>query len=43
MRERILDRAAVELALKSGPTRSAAVSGEIFSHLDLELWIRDSA
>jgi asparagine synthase (glutamine-hydrolysing) len=39
----ILDRAAVEQALTSGPTRSAAVSGEIFSHLDLELWIRDSA
>jgi asparagine synthase (glutamine-hydrolysing) len=39
----ILDRAAVELALKSGPTRSNTVNGEIFSHLDLELWIRDSA
>jgi asparagine synthase (glutamine-hydrolysing) len=38
----ILDRSAVELALKSGPTRSSAVNGEIFSHLDLELWIRDS-
>jgi asparagine synthase (glutamine-hydrolysing) len=42
-RQGILDRSAVELALKSGPTRSSAVSGEIFSHLDLELWIRDSA
>jgi asparagine synthase (glutamine-hydrolysing) len=39
----ILDRAAVELALKNGPTRSSADSGEILSHLDLELWIRDSA
>jgi asparagine synthase (glutamine-hydrolysing) len=43
VREGILDREAVELALKSGPTRSAAVSGEIFSHLDLELWVRDCA
>jgi len=42
MREGILDHAAVELALKSGPTRSNAISAEIFSHLDLELWIRDS-
>ena len=43
VREGILNRAAVELALKSGPTLSAAVSGELFSHLDLELWIRDCA
>ena len=43
MREGILDHAAVELALKSGPTCSNAISAEIFSHLDLELWIRDSA
>jgi asparagine synthase (glutamine-hydrolysing) len=43
MRQGILDRTAVELALKSGPTRSSAISGEIFSHLDLELWIRDRA
>ncbi|HEX3912162.1 MAG TPA: asparagine synthase-related protein [Steroidobacteraceae bacterium] len=42
-RQGILDRAALELALRSGPSRSSAVSGEIFSHLDLELWIRDSA
>src|ERR1700722_11040914 len=42
-RQGILDRAAVELALEGGPTRSDAVSGELFSHLDLELWIRDSA
>ena len=42
-RQGILDRAAVELALEGGPTRSSTVSGEIFSHLDLELWIRDSA
>jgi asparagine synthase (glutamine-hydrolysing) len=39
----ILDRGALDLALKGGPTRSNAVCGEIFSHLDLELWIRDSA
>jgi hypothetical protein len=38
-----LDRAAVELALRSGPTRSTAIIAEIFSHLDLELWIRDSS
>jgi asparagine synthase (glutamine-hydrolysing) len=42
-RQGILDRAAVERALEGGPTRSDAVSGELFSHLDLELWIRDSA
>jgi asparagine synthase (glutamine-hydrolysing) len=39
-RERILDRAAVELALSQGPTKSRAVSGEILRHLDLELWLR---
>jgi asparagine synthase (glutamine-hydrolysing) len=43
VREGILDRKAVEQALRSGPTRGEAVSAEIFSHLDLELWIRDSA
>jgi asparagine synthase (glutamine-hydrolysing) len=42
-REGILDRSAVELALKSGPSRSTAISAEIMSHLDLELWIRDCA
>jgi asparagine synthase (glutamine-hydrolysing) len=43
VRRGILDRAAVELALKNGPTSSGADSGELLSHLDLELWIRDSA
>jgi asparagine synthase (glutamine-hydrolysing) len=43
VRRGILDRAAVEGALQNGPTRSSAESGEILSHLDLELWIRDSA
>jgi asparagine synthase (glutamine-hydrolysing) len=43
MKERILDRAAVEQALGSAPSRSSAISSEILSHLDLELWIRDSA
>jgi asparagine synthase (glutamine-hydrolysing) len=43
VRQGILNRAAVELALESGPTLSAAVSGELYSHLDLELWIRDCA
>jgi asparagine synthase (glutamine-hydrolysing) len=42
VRRGILDRVAVELALKDGPTRSKALSAEIVSHLDLELWIRDS-
>jgi asparagine synthase (glutamine-hydrolysing) len=41
VRERILDRAALELALRVGPTKSAAISPEIINHLDLELWIRD--
>jgi asparagine synthase (glutamine-hydrolysing) len=39
-RERILDRAAVELALRGGPTKSPAISAEILRHLDLELWIQ---
>jgi asparagine synthase (glutamine-hydrolysing) len=43
VKQGILDRAAMELALKNGPTVSSALSGEILSHLDLELWIRDSA
>lgn len=43
VRERILDRAAVELALQNVPTRSRVVSGEILQHMDLELWIRHSA
>jgi len=42
VREGILDRAALELALRGGPTRSAALGAEIVSHLDLELWLRDS-
>jgi asparagine synthase (glutamine-hydrolysing) len=43
MRERILDRAAVELSLQNAPTISAVLGGEILSHVDLELWIRNSA
>jgi asparagine synthase (glutamine-hydrolysing) len=43
MRENILDRGAVELALQSSPTESAALSGEVLSHVDLELWIRNFA
>jgi asparagine synthase (glutamine-hydrolysing) len=42
MRERILDRAAVELALKNAPTVSTVLAGEILTHVDLELWIRNS-
>jgi asparagine synthase (glutamine-hydrolysing) len=41
VREGILDRKALELALRAGPTRSAAIGAEIVNHLDLELWIRD--
>ena len=41
-KERILDRAAVELALRTGPTKSRALSSEILRHLDLELWIARS-
>jgi asparagine synthase (glutamine-hydrolysing) len=36
----ILDRASVEMALKNGPSRSRALSGEILRHMDLELWSR---
>jgi len=43
VKERILDRAAVELALRRDPTRSAATGGEILRHLDLELWLRHGA
>jgi asparagine synthase (glutamine-hydrolysing) len=42
VRERILDRAAVELALSGNPSRSSAIGGEVMNHLDLELWIRNS-
>jgi asparagine synthase (glutamine-hydrolysing) len=43
VKERILDRDAVELALGNGPSASSAFGSEILSHLDLELWIRDCA
>ena len=43
VREHILDQAALELALSGGPSRSAAIGGEVMNHLDLELWIRNSA
>jgi asparagine synthase (glutamine-hydrolysing) len=43
MKEGILDRVAVEQALRNGPTSSNAIGSEILSHLDLELWIRGSA
>jgi asparagine synthase (glutamine-hydrolysing) len=42
VREGILEREALELALRGGPTRSATLGAEIISHLDLELWLRDS-
>jgi asparagine synthase (glutamine-hydrolysing) len=38
VRERILNRAALELALSGEPSKSDAISGEILSHLDVELW-----
>jgi asparagine synthase (glutamine-hydrolysing) len=41
-KERILDRDAIELALRSAPSKSAALSGEIFNHLDLALWLQRS-
>jgi asparagine synthase (glutamine-hydrolysing) len=43
VKERILDRAAIELALRQDPTRSTATGGEILRHLDLELWLRHGA
>jgi len=43
VRERILDRAALERALRDAPSGSKAIGSEILSHLDVELWIRDSA
>jgi len=43
VKERILNRAAVEQALRLGPSSSSAIGSEILSHLDIELWIRDSA
>jgi asparagine synthase (glutamine-hydrolysing) len=43
VKERLLNRAAVEQALSDGPTRSGAIGSEILMHLDLELWIRDLA
>jgi asparagine synthase (glutamine-hydrolysing) len=42
MKERVLDRATVELALKNSPTASTVLAGEILSHVDLELWIGNS-
>jgi len=42
VKDGILDRKALELSLRRGPTRSPALGAEIISHLDLELWIRDS-
>jgi asparagine synthase (glutamine-hydrolysing) len=43
VRERILDRTAVEQALRHEVSSSGAVGSEILSHLDAELWLRDSA
>jgi asparagine synthase (glutamine-hydrolysing) len=43
IKERILDRVAVEQALREGPSSSSAINSEILGHLELELWIRDSA
>lgn len=43
VKERILNRAAVEQALREGPSGSSAIGSEILSDLDIELWIRDSA
>jgi asparagine synthase (glutamine-hydrolysing) len=43
VKDRILNRDAVELALGNAPSTSSALGSEILSHLDLELWIRDCA
>jgi asparagine synthase (glutamine-hydrolysing) len=43
VKERILNRAAVEQALRDGPSGGSAIGSEILSDLDIELWIRDSA
>jgi asparagine synthase (glutamine-hydrolysing) len=42
VKERILNRAAVEQALLEDLSSSSAIGSEILSHLDVELWIRDS-
>jgi asparagine synthase (glutamine-hydrolysing) len=42
VKEGILDRVAVDQALRRGPSSSSAISSEVLSHLDLELWIRDN-
>lgn len=39
-RDGLLDRAMLEEALSSGPSKSAVYPGEIFRHLDSELWAR---
>jgi asparagine synthase (glutamine-hydrolysing) len=41
VKERILDREAVDTALAGGPTKSRATNEEILRHLDLELWARN--
>jgi asparagine synthase (glutamine-hydrolysing) len=43
VKEGILDRAAVELAVRAAPSRSSAISGELMNDLDLELWVRNAA
>jgi asparagine synthase (glutamine-hydrolysing) len=43
VKEGVLNRAAVEQALRCEPGSGSAIGSEILSHLDVELWIRDSA
>lgn len=38
--EGLLDRAAIEAALSTGPSKSAVLPGELFKHLDVEIWAR---
>lgn len=38
--EKLLDRAAVEAALSPSPHKATVLPGEIFRHLDVELWAR---
>jgi asparagine synthase (glutamine-hydrolysing) len=40
VRDRLLDRAALESALSTVPGKSQALPGEILRHLDAELWMR---
>jgi hypothetical protein len=40
VKEKVLDRDAVEMALRNAPTSSDVLAGEILNQVDLELWVR---